>query len=159
MTPEQVRDKTLVMATTNGTGTIVSAEPGRPVLVAAAVNFGAVVERARRAAEDADEMIILCSGREKVFALEDAYAAGRFAQAMMAGRNRHATELNDGAIAALELARRYGENWRRAIAASAAARALMAVGYKDDVVAATEVDQYSIVPEYAQRLVTVPGGA
>jgi 2-phosphosulfolactate phosphatase len=159
MTPEQVRGKTLVMATTNGTGTIVSAEPGRPVLVAAAVNFGAVVERARRAADGADELIILCSGREKMFALEDAYAAGRFAQALMAGRDRRATELNDGAIAALELVRRYGENWRRAISSSAAARALMAVGYKDDVVAATEADKYPIVPEYGQRLVTVPAEA
>ena len=65
---------------------------------------------------------------------------------------------NDAAIAALEFVRRYGDQWKRAISASAAARALKAAGFRDDLVAATEVDTYSVVPLYQDKLVTLPNG-
>ncbi len=156
MTSETVSGKTIVMATTNGTGAVVAAEPARPVLIGAVTNFSAAVQRAQAAFEDQGEMIVLCSGRERMFALEDAYAAGRFAQALIPGRQRRSAELNDAAFAALELVRRYGDKWKRAVSASNAARALKGVGLKADVAAATEVDCYSIVPEYAGRLVTLP---
>lgn len=156
MMPETVAGKTVVMSTTNGTPAILAAEPGRPVLIGAVTNFRAAVERARRAFEDAGEIVILCSGREKAFALEDAYAAGRFAQALVPGRQRRSAGLNDAAIAALELVRRYGDKWKRAISASAAARDLKARGFRADVAAATETDVQAIVPEYAGKLITIP---
>lgn len=155
MTQDVVAHKTVVMTTTNGTSAIVAAEAGRPVLVAAASNFSAVVERARTAFEETGEVVILCAGREKQFALEDAYAAGRFAQALIPGRQRRSAELNDAAIGALELVRRYGDKWKNAVAASTAARELKRKGFKADVLAATEADKYDIVPVYANRLVTV----
>lgn len=155
MTPEAVGGKTIVMSTTNGTPAIVAAEAGRPVLIGAATNFAAAVERAREVFDAGGEIVILCSGRSRMFALEDAYAAGRFAHALIPGRQRRSAELNDAAIAALELVRRYGEKWKAAIGASAAARELKQHGFKQDVVAATEADAHPIVPEYANRLVTV----
>jgi 2-phosphosulfolactate phosphatase len=158
MQQETVSGKTIVMATTNGTPAIVAAEPGTPVLLGAITNFGAAVERAREVFEEAGQLAILCSGRERMFALEDAYVAGRFAHALIPGRQRRSADLNDGAIAALELVRRYGEKWKTAVAASAAARDLKRAGFKADVAAATEADSHDIVPEYADRLVTVPRG-
>lgn len=156
MTPDMVLGKTIVMSTTNGTLAIIATEPARQVLLGAATNFSATVERARAAFEHDGEIVILCSGRSKMFALEDAYAAGRFAQALIPGRQRRSAKLNDAAIAALELVRRYGDKWKTAIAASAAARELKQRGFKQDVAASTEVDLHDIVPEYAGRLVTVP---
>lgn len=156
MEGDTVTGKTIVLSTTNGAPTIVAAEAGKPVLVAAATNFGAAVERAREIFRDTGEFVILCAGREKRFALEDAYAAGRFAQALIPGRQRRSAELDDAAIAALELVRRYGDKWKNAILASAAARELKSKGFKADVAAATELDKYSIVPEYAGRLITIP---
>jgi 2-phosphosulfolactate phosphatase len=154
MTADRVAGKTIVMTTTNGTPAIAAAEPGKPVLIGAATNFSAVVERAQRAFADAGEFVILCSGRQKMFALEDAYAAGRFVQALIPGRQRRSAELNDAAIAALELVRRYGDKWKRAITASAAARELRSRGFRPDVAAATEVDIHRVVPEYSGKLVT-----
>lgn len=156
MAPDVVSGKTIVMATTNGTPAIIAVEAGEPVFVVSATNFSAAVERARPVFEDRGEIVILCSGREGTFALEDAYAAGRFAQALIPGRQRRSADLNDAAIAALELVRRYGDKWKRAISASAAARALKQLGFRADVTAATEVDSHAIVPEYSGRLVTVP---
>ena len=72
---------------------------------------------------------------------------------MAGGRGRGAVEFNDGAIAAKELVRRYGDRWKRAIAASAAAKALKQAGYKADVDVATDSDKYNIVPAYKNKLI------
>ncbi|HEX9691499.1 MAG TPA: 2-phosphosulfolactate phosphatase [Gemmatimonadales bacterium] len=156
MMSEVVVGKTIVMATTNGTPALMAAEPGNPVLIGAATNFSAVVERARCLFAERGEIVILCGGRQRMFALEDAYAAGRFVDALVPGKDRRKADFNDAAIASLELVRRYGDRWKRAIAASAAARDLKANGLKADLNAATEVDTQTIVPVYANRLVTVP---
>ena len=154
MTPEKVKDMTLVMATTNGSQALVAAQHGSPVFVGAVINFSAVAAAARAAFEEAGELIILCGGRERRFALEDAYVAGRFAREILPSRAR-GVEIDDAAIAALQLVRRYGERWKTAINASAAARRLKELGMARDVAAATEVDKFDIVPLYAERQVKV----
>ena len=156
MAAEVVRGKTIVMATTNGTGALVAAEPGRPVLVAAITNFSAVIARAREELKTSGELAVLCSGRERMFALEDAYVAGRVVQALLPDNKRKDVALNDAAIAALELVRRYGDRWKRAVLASAASRALKKIGFSADVEAVTEVDAYDIVPEYSERIIKLP---
>jgi 2-phosphosulfolactate phosphatase len=151
MTAAAVGGKTLVMSTTNGTPAIQAAEGGHPVLIGAATNFAAIVERARPLVEEAGALAILCAGRERGFALEDAYAAGRFAHALIPPGMRRRVVLNDAAIAALELIKRYGDRWKRAVSASSAAHELIQKGFKADVLAATECDRYDLVPVYADR--------
>lgn len=157
MTPAAVRGKTIILATTNGTPALAVADPGHPVIVAAVTNFTAAVAAARAALEEAGELHIVCSGRERQFALEDAYVAGRYAQAALAkrSRSRRALELNDSAMAALELVRRYGTKWAVPISAGIAAQELVRLRFKADVLAATQPDQYDIVPIYDDRRVTV----
>jgi 2-phosphosulfolactate phosphatase len=155
MTPETVGGKTVVMSTTNGTPAVRAAEGGAAVIIGAATNFSAAAARARDLVTEGGEVVILCAGRERGFALEDAYAAGRFAQALIPPGGRRRVELNDAAIAALELIKRYGDRWKRAVMASTAARDLMTKGFKDDVAAATEVDRYDVVPLYADRQITL----
>jgi phosphosulfolactate phosphohydrolase-like enzyme len=146
------------MSTTNGTPAIQAAEAGSPVFVGAALNFSAVVARARPLVDGQGEISILCAGRERGFALEDAYAAGRFAQALLPPGGRRKVDLNDAGVAALELIKRYGDRWKRAVSASAAARDLALKGYKEDVLAATQADAYDLVPVYAERRITVARG-
>jgi 2-phosphosulfolactate phosphatase len=153
MTPDRVRGKTLVMATTNGTPALLAAEDGRQVLVGAAVNFGAAAAAARRALEDSGDLVILCAGRQGQFALEDAYAAGRFAQAVLPPGGRRGLEVNDAAIAARDLVKRYGARWKTVVQASAAGRDLRAKGFRADLGAATEVDVFDVVPTLEQRRV------
>ncbi len=159
MVPEVVAGKTLVMSTTNGTPALTAAEDGSPVIVAAATNFSAAAETARVAFEERGELAILCAGRDKMFALEDAYAAGRFVQGVMPPGGRRQVQLNDAALASLEIVRRYGDKWKRAVQASSAARDLARRGFRKDVAAATEVDKYQIVPIYSGRHVRVSKSA
>ncbi|MFQ5549812.1 MAG: 2-phosphosulfolactate phosphatase [Gemmatimonadales bacterium] len=155
MTAELVQGKTIVFASLNAAAAYHATGAARPVFVGAAVNFSAAAVRARADFDAAGELVIVCAGREKMFALEDAYAAGRFVQSLAAGRGRGAVEFNDAAIAARELVRRYGDRWRRAISASAAAKALKLAGFKGDVEIAVEADKYDIVPSYSNKLISL----
>jgi len=153
-TPDAVRGKTIVITTTNGTPALIAAQGARDVIVGAAVNFALVVERCRAALAQHGELVILCAGRERQFALEDAFAAGRLAKVLLPEGGLRAVEVNDGALAALELARHYGERWLRAFRASSHGCELAALGFREDVrVCATE-DTHPILPLYADRRIT-----
>jgi len=103
MQPEVVRGKTIFLATTNGTPALVAAQGADPVLVGAAVNFKAVVERARQVFLERQELAIICAGRERQFSLEDAYTAGRIVKALKRGTK--GLVLNDAGQVALALER------------------------------------------------------
>jgi 2-phosphosulfolactate phosphatase len=151
MTPEVVGGKTIVLATTNGTPALVAAQGSEPVLVGAAVNFTALTERARGLLEERGELAILCSGRERQFALEDAYTAGRITKALKRGKRK--LELNDAAVAALALIGGY-DDWAEAFGASAAARQLVEADLEEDVAFCAKPDRFGVVPQYAERRIT-----
>jgi len=151
MTPEAVRGKTMFLATTNGTPALVAAQGGDPVLVAAALNFSAVAERARAVFADRGDLVIICAGRERQFALEDAYTAGRFVKAVKKGARKVA--LNDAAQVSLDLAGQQG-GWQDAFDSSDAARQLAETGLGDDVAYCAHPDRFTVVPVYADRRIT-----
>jgi 2-phosphosulfolactate phosphatase len=152
--PDVVRGKTIVMTTTNGTQALIAAQGAREVLVGAAVNFGVLVQRARAALEQHGDLVILCAGREKQFALEDAFAAGRLTKVLLPQGGLRRVQVNDGALASLEIARHFGERWLRALRASAHGRELTALGFKEDLKACAEEDTHPVLPVYADRRIT-----
>lgn len=153
-TTAAVGGKTIVMTTSNGTQALVASQGAREVIAAAAVNFSTVAARARAALEEHGELLILCAGGEKQFALEDAFAAGRLAKVLMPAGGLRRVEVNDGAVAALELARHYGEHWVRALRGSAHGRELAHLGFRADLEACAAQDSHPVLPLYADRRVT-----
>ena len=151
MTREAVGGKTVYLATTNGTPALVAVQGGDPVLVAAALNFSAAAERARAVFQKRGDLVIVCAGREKQFALEDAYTAGRLIKAVKKGARK--LSLNDAAQVALDLAAQQG-GWRDAFAASDAARQLVEAGLGEDVTFCAQPDRVTVVPVYAERRIT-----
>jgi 2-phosphosulfolactate phosphatase len=92
------RADTLILSTTNGTRTIVTAsERCDEVLIGSLLNLEAVAAAARALGDD---VAILCAGYKGAFALDDAYCAGRFVR-LLAG------ERTDAAVAAEVLAAAY----------------------------------------------------
>lgn len=152
MTPEAVGGKTVYLATTNGTPALVAAQGGDPVLVGAAVNFSAVAERARALFAERGALVIICAGREKQFAMEDAYTAGRLIKAVKKGVRK--LTLNDAGQVALDLVAQQG-GWKDAFAATDAARQLVEAGLADDIGFCAQPDRVSVVPVYADRRITV----
>lgn len=153
MTPGAVRGRTLVMTTTNGTPALLATQGAASVYLAAAANLSAAVAAARDALDARGEFMILCAGRERSFALDDAYAAGRLLGAAL-GSARKRAGLNDAALASLDLVRRYGTSWERPLRASRGGSDLAALGFDADVVDAAREDAYPVLPVYHERRIT-----
>lgn len=153
-TPEAVGGKTIVLSTTNGTQALIAAQGAKEILVAAAVNFSVVVQRARAALESSGELVILCSGHDRRFAIEDAFAAGRIAKVLLPEGGLKRVTVNDGALAALEIARHFGEQWLRALRASTHGRELVQLGFALDLRVCGMQDTHPVLPLYADRRIT-----
>lgn len=70
---DKVRDKTIVMTTTNGTIAIKAAERACLTLLGSFINAQAVCQSASRQKRD---ILLICAGTDGMFSLEDALCAG-----------------------------------------------------------------------------------
>ena len=153
MTEAMVRGRTIIMTTTNGTKAMLATQGASAVYAAAAANLTVAGQAARSALERQRDILIVCAGRDGSFALEDAYAAGRLAVAALGGRKPR-KGLNDAALAALDLVRRYGDAWYRPLAYSRGGRELIRLGFRADVEDAARLDAYPVLPHLHDRRVT-----
>jgi len=151
MTAAAVTGKTIVLATTNGTPALVATQGGDPVLVGAAANIKALAERARAILDQRGNLVIVCGGRDKQFALEDAYVAGRLIKLIRKGIRKLA--LNDAGLATVALLDQF-DGWEEALEGSEAAQQLADAGLGDDVAFAARPDRFGVVPVYADRRIT-----
>jgi 2-phosphosulfolactate phosphatase len=149
-----VRGKTLVATTTNGTRALLACQGAGAVFAACAANLTLAAERAREALERDGDVLIVCAGRGGAFSLDDAYCAGRLAEATLGGR-RPRRGLNDAGIASLDLVRRYGDHWERPLTYSRAGRELIRLGFRDDVLDAARLDAYPVLAQFHERRVTL----
>ncbi len=152
MTEPAVRGKTLVMSTTNGTRALLATQGASEVYVAAAANLALAGGRARQLLQTGKDLVILCAGKEGRFGLDDAYAAGRVALAAIEGRRRR-KGLNDAALVAVDLARRF-KTWERPLTLSAAGRQLARLGMGADVADAARENAYPVLPVFHDRRIT-----
>jgi 2-phosphosulfolactate phosphatase len=154
MTEATVRGKTLVMTTTNGTRALLASQNGSEVYMAAAANLSLAGARARELLRSQRDLVILCAGKESSFGLDDAYAAGRLVLEALEGRRRR-KGLNDAALVAVDLVRRYGDRWDRPFTFSAAGRQLALLGMQADVAEAARENAYPVLPIFHDRRITV----
>jgi len=153
-TRDAVSGKTVVLSTTNGTAAIAQLTGALEIVVTAAVNFADAVARCREALEKSGDLLIVCAGTEQQFALEDAFAAGRMVKVLLPQGGLKHTRVNDGALAALEIARHFGERWIRAFRASSHGQELEALGYREDVKLCAQENTHPVLALYADRRIT-----
>lgn len=77
--PETVRNKTVIISTTNGTAALYGARNAKKALVGAMINRTAA---GVRAAEEGNDIIVLCAGTAGQVSAEDIVAAGAIAEAV-----------------------------------------------------------------------------
>jgi 2-phosphosulfolactate phosphatase len=153
-TEDRVRGKTLVMTTTNGTFAMSLTAGAARVLIGAVTNLDAVVETLRETEADP---VLICSGRERFFALEDAVCAGAVAARLMEVRPGD-WKLNDGAIAAVALAERFGTG-DDFFARLHAGRLLHDAGLEADLEVCAQRNRHSLVPVLHDRHITLAGAS
>jgi 2-phosphosulfolactate phosphatase len=150
-TPERVKGKTIVMTTTNGTAAMSLTVNAEKVYIGALSNLTALVDLLVKTNA---EPVILCSGRERNVALEDATVAGRFASALMEARPGD-WQLNDGARAAIVLAREFGVDVPM-FELAAGGRGIVEAGLQEDLAVCARIDTRGIIPVLSERSITIP---
>jgi len=95
--PDKIKGKTIVYSTTNGTQTIHLCKENNNVLIASFLNLSAVEEYLNKLNKN---VIILCSGWEGDFCLEDVVFAGALSEKLIHSGNF--TPHNDAAISSLD---------------------------------------------------------
>jgi len=134
--------ETLILTTTNGTRLLVAAaERFEQVYVGSLLNVDAVAAAARESGED---VAILCAGVLGELALDDAYCAGRIAEAL-------GGEPEDSARAAIMLARSF-PGALEGLGASRSAANLRRHGLEADVERCARENDLDVVPRYIRRI-------
>ena len=132
--------KTLILTTTNGTRLLVAAAQWfERVYIGSLLNVDAVAAAARDGGED---VAVLCAGVLGELALDDAYCAGRIAEAL-------GGEPEDSARAAILLARSF-PNAIEGLGASRSAANLRLHGLEADVERCARENDLEVVPRYVR---------
>lgn len=142
LTPGIVEGKTVVLLTTNGARALASATGGRPVLAASFVTLGACAARAALH----PKVTIVCAGSAGLFSIEDFLCAGLLVEEISREVAGTPLLLDDGARVAREFATAHRADLVSTIRAADHGRALLALGFGDDVALACEIDRFSFVP-------------
>ncbi|HET9425931.1 MAG TPA: 2-phosphosulfolactate phosphatase [Gemmatimonadaceae bacterium] len=151
-TREAVEGRTILMATTNGTGAVTATQGARDVIIASYVNFSTSLSFLRAALRMGTDVVLMCAGQDRQFALEDAACAGRYATHM--AKRLTGVTLNDGAQACALIYKKYGENVMKVFDASAHGRALREAGFAEDLAVCAEIDTHGVLPVYQDRQIT-----
>ncbi|MFL5959448.1 MAG: 2-phosphosulfolactate phosphatase [Gaiellaceae bacterium] len=134
--------ETLILTTTNGTRLLVAAAARfERVYVGSLLNLDAV---AAAASETGEDVAVLCAGVLGELALDDAYCAGRIAEAL-------GGEPEDSAQAAILLARSFPSSVE-GLAASRSAANLRNHGLEADVERCARENDLAVVPRYIRRI-------
>lgn len=150
-TRERVEGKFLVMTTTNGTGAVLSSAGARRVIMGSFLNLSAVADTL---ASDDGPITLVCAGRARQFALEDAVCAGMLATAL-ASRLGAVPEMDDTGVAAMDLARLHGEDLAAMFARTAAGRQLIDADLSEDLEFCATIDRHAVIPELHDRQITL----
>jgi 2-phosphosulfolactate phosphatase len=138
---------TAVISTTNGTKAIAAVSGAARVLLGAPVNRSAVAEAAWQAAVQDDlDVVMVCSGTDTEFTLEDATTAGLLVEAVASHAGaRTIPHLSDSAIAARRLWQTE-PNLLRGWMEGKHAQLLADKGFGEDVAFSATLDRYRTVP-------------
>ena len=139
--PREVREprsSTLIMSTTNGTRAIVAAaESCEIVVLGCLLNLDAVVSAVRERGED---VTVVCAGWTDLFAIDDAYCAGRITRELDGERT-------DAAVAAEVIAARFPRSIE-----GINARTYGPPGLEDDIAWVTQDNLLDVVPRFSRMV-------
>lgn len=140
---EDVRGRTVIQSTTNGTVALHKSLQAAQVYAAALLNGTAVVRHVARSHPD-DTVLIVCSGSADNFNLEDFYAAGRLVALFQ--QHHPGQEYSDSALAARLLAAR--SDARDCLRAGRVGRMMEERGLADEVDYSALSDVFDVVPKF-----------
>ncbi len=137
---ENIKGKTIVLSTTNGTQAIEAARKADKVVIGAYTNISALC---KYIASEHKNVLMLCSGWKNKLNLEDTLFAGTMVNRLTAMRNY---KVGDAAQAIAHLSWQAEQNPFRFIRKSSHAERLAALGLKHDIKYCLSLDKTAIIP-------------
>ncbi|HAN86886.1 MAG TPA: 2-phosphosulfolactate phosphatase [Firmicutes bacterium] len=144
----RVAGKKIIIATTNGTNAITEYGVARDIFVACFLNADAVME-ACRAYKDSD-FVLVCSGQDGRFCMEDTLCAGLLATRLA---EETGAEMSDAARAASLLYQQRKESIEDELLRCDHGAYLVGIGYEQDVRYCSRQSVLSVVPKVYDRRV------
>ena len=150
---EIVQGKRLFMSTTNGTKALQKVQNVKNLFAMALTNRKAVADRIISLNEK--EVLILGSGWEGTYSLEDSLASGALASYLIDSPNIKVNLVNDELIAALALWQFWKEDILGCLKTATHGKRLTNIGnYEDDFKCCAQLDNLNIVPsQYEQGVI------
>lgn len=149
-TTEIVSGKSIVFYSTNGSRAIVKAKYSANLFVCSFNNLKAIAKHLINLNED---VVILCSGSNNFFNLEDSVCAGNLISELKAYNKDF--ELTDASTGALALFKSFGKNIFKMLSETDHGKLLIDNGFKDDLKACAELDSTDVIPFYSGNVLKV----
>jgi 2-phosphosulfolactate phosphatase len=158
---ENVRGKTVVFTTTNGTRALQRSLAAERILIGAFVNLNAVVDALL---PDGRPIHLVCAGTKGKITEEDALCAGAIVDGLLAGWNQRDEDVTDDqaqlALYRYLQATEADRGLLRAMRNSYGGRNCRRLGFDDQIERAATIDLFNLVPEYeaANGKIVIPNG-
>jgi 2-phosphosulfolactate phosphatase len=137
-TKDVVKDKKLVITTTNGTKALAKArEHSKNIILGAFVNFSKTLEYIKKF----DDILFVCSGNDGEESFEDTQVAGAFIEKLVLFKEY---ELSDSALISLN----FWKSIKMPNFTGKHSRVLKAYGFKDDIIFSQQLDIFNTVVIY-----------
>jgi 2-phosphosulfolactate phosphatase len=154
-TPDRVEGKTIVFTTTNGTRAVAHARAAEEVLLASFVNADAIARRLF----DREHISIICAGTDDRISQEDVLLAGMLVERLQREggivyqQNGQAMTARETWLQAFSLPQSLGaevldpDRLAEQLRKSLGAKNLLALGLDEDILAASWISRFDIVPK------------
>jgi 2-phosphosulfolactate phosphatase len=142
---DQLIDKDIILTTTNGTRAIRKANRAHTILIASMLNGRAC---AREAAALNKDIILLCSGTQDVFSLEDGICAGQIIEELYMAFEGEEVDLHvdDFGLSMLYAFRQIKPSMREALLRCSNGKRLTKLGFQEDVIYSSRMNLIQLVP-------------
>lgn len=148
-TSEAVRDKTIILNTTNGTKAIKRAGLAHEIYIAGFLNLSAVVDVLKKTERD---IVLVCAGWQGRLSLEDLLCAGNIIYELTSGNLPDMAR--DGAKVAFGLYEKFGDDIEGAIKSSNHAARLKDIIDTDDLTFCCQISTMNVLPLMKEGIIS-----
>ncbi|AIF44916.1 2-phosphosulfolactate phosphatase [Virgibacillus sp. SK37] len=146
---DQVKEKTVLLSTTNGTVAIRKAAQANKVYIASLLNSKAVADAVIQK-YNGETILVICSGSGDQFNMEDFYGAGCFIHQLVTAAEE-AVDLSDSALAASIFYQNTSNQAESILSAAKVGRKMLAYGLGDDLHYISQINFLDVVPQLVGR--------
>ncbi|MDF0725420.1 2-phosphosulfolactate phosphatase [Cytobacillus sp. S13-E01] len=150
---EHIKDKTMILSTTNGTVAINKASEAKKVYICSLLNGSAVADTINRLHKD-ETLVVICSGSGGEFCIEDFYGAGYFLDCLLNNADNQ-WNLTDAALSALLFYRGNHQKSDEVLLTSRVGQMLSKYGFEEEVQFVGKHGFLPIVPYLSKGKVVV----